>query len=306
MCLVSFSKEQDYSSKAKLKNFDNTPKWAYIEITSSCSHKCAWCYGGFNEDKQDYMSVEEFQVVADKCKEIGIKQITLSGGEPTEHPNFAEILSIASKDFIVNIATHGDWKEDLSGLLLLFGVKQVQFNYQGSKRHDSVHKVTSYDNQVKAMRAVKKCGIDVVGTVTVGAYNLKEIKEIFKELDDLNVSRLRVWEATGHGNKFRKDKEATEIFKACEKEAKDLGYTYTQSYDPEYYGDIGVNCLSLSKLYMYINSRSQVIYCGAVPQLLDKPISDFKTDTSEAILDSYINTMNSMKKDKPYCAARSN
>ena len=306
MCLVSFSKEQDYSSKAKLKNFDNTPKWAYIEITSSCSHKCAWCYGGFNEDKQDYMSVEGFKVVVDKCKEIGIKQITLSGGEPTEHPQFAEILYLASRDFIVNVATHGDWKEDLSGLLLLLGVKQVQFNYQGSKRHDKVHKVKSYDTQVKAMKAVKKLGIDVVGTVTVGAYNLKEIQDIFKELDDIGVSRLRVWEATGYGNNFRKDKEAEEIFAACEKEAKALGYTYTHSYDPAYYGDVGVNCLSLSKLFMYINANSQVIYCGAVPELLDKPISDFKTDNAETILDSYINNMNSMKGDKPYCAARSN
>jgi MoaA/NifB/PqqE/SkfB family radical SAM enzyme len=45
MCMVSFSKEKSYSSKNKLKGFDNTPKWAYIEITNACSHKCAWCYG---------------------------------------------------------------------------------------------------------------------------------------------------------------------------------------------------------------------------------------------------------------------
>jgi len=210
MCLVSFSKERDYSSKSKLRGFDNTPKWAYIEITNACTHKCAWCYGGFNLDKSDYMSVSEFETLATKAKEIGITQITLSGGEPTEHPDFEEIMSIACKEFKVNIATHGDWSEDYSGLMLLFGVKQVQFNYQGSKRHDGVHKVISYDKQVKAMKAVKNLGIDVVGTVTVGAYNLKDINSIFKELDDIGVSRLRVWEATGLGNAFKKDKEAEE------------------------------------------------------------------------------------------------
>lgn len=304
MCLVSFSKGQNYSSKTKLKNFDNKPKWAYIEITNSCSHKCAWCYGEFNLDKNDYMSVEDFQVVADKCLEIGIKQITLSGGEPTEHPYFASILSIACENFIVNVATHGDWKKDWSGLMWALGVKQVQFNYQGSKRHDKVHKVDSYRNQLQAMKSVKRLGIDVVGTVTIGAYNLKEVPEIFEELDQIGVSRLRVWEATGHGNKFRKDKEAVEIFNACEIEAKKLGYNYIQSYDPEYYGNIGVNCLSLSKLFMYINSEGQVVYCGAVPTLRDKPFSDFKTDTAKEILNNYIDNMDSMKGDKPYCAAR--
>jgi len=305
MCLVSYSKKEQYSSKNKLNNFDNSPKWAYVEITSSCSHKCAWCYGGFNEDKQEYMSVEDFETLANKCVDIGIKQVTLSGGEPTEHPYFKEILAIACQHFTVNIATHGDWTEDFSGLLYLLGVKQVQFNYQGSKRHDGVHKVDSYQKQLESMKSVKKLGIDVVGTVTVGAYNLRDISDIFKELDTIGVSRLRVWEATGVGNKFRKELEAKQIFDHCTESAAKFGYTYIQSYDPIVEGDVGVKCLSLSKLYMYINSKCQVIYCGAVESELDKPFSDFKTDSPKEILTNYINYMDSKQRDKPYCAARS-
>ena len=304
MCLVSFSKKEEYSSKDKLKGFDNKPKWAYVEITNSCSHKCAWCYGEFSEDKNDYMSVEEFQVVADKCKEMGITQITLSGGEPTEHPDFEQILAVAASNFAVNVATHGDWKQKWAGVMKVFGVKQVQFNYQGSKRHDGVHKVKSYDNQIDSMKAVKNLGIDLVGTVTVGAYNFSEVRDIFRELSDLGVSRLRVWEATGYGNRFRKDKEATDIFEACENEAKQLGYNYVQSYDPAYEGDIGVKCLSLSKIFVYISANSQVLYCGAVPSLREKPISDFKTDTAQDILEKYNNMMDSMAGGQPYCAAR--
>jgi MoaA/NifB/PqqE/SkfB family radical SAM enzyme len=304
MCLVSFSKEKSYSSKNKLKDFDNTPKWAYIEITSACSHKCAWCYGEFNLEQWDYMSVSEFETIVDKCLEIGVKQITLSGGEPTEHPDFEEIMAIACMDFDVNVATHGDWKQDWSGLMMINGVKQVQFNYQGSKRHDGIHKVDSYDTQVQSMKAVKAVGIDVVGTVTVGSYNLKDINEIFLELDALKVSRLRVWEATGYGNKFRKDKSAREIFESCKVEAAKLGYNYTHSYDPVFDGDVGVACPSLSKLYMYIKADSNLIFCGAVPSERDKPFANFKTDAAADIKQSYLDYMDSKSCGTAYCMAR--
>ncbi len=306
MCLVSFSKEKSYSSKNKLKDFDNTPKWAYIEITNACSHKCAWCYGEFNLDKSDYMSVSEFETVVDKCIDIGITQITLSGGEPTEHPDFEEIMSIACMDFDVNIATHGDWKQDWSGLMMINGVKQVQFNYQGSKRHDGVHQVESYENQLQSMKAVKAVGIDVAGTVTIGEYNIKDISEIFKELDTLGVSRLRVWEATGYGSAFMKNRSAKEIFEVCQAEATKLGYDYTQSYDPVFDGDVGVACPSLSKLFMYIKADSSVIYCGAVPSERDKPFANFKTDSVEAIKTSYIQYMDLKNKGCAYCMARLN
>lgn len=306
MCLVSFSKEKSYPSKNKLKGFDNTPKWAYIEITNACSHKCAWCYGEFNLDKSDYMSVSEFEILATKAKEIGITQITLSGGEPTEHPDFEEIMSIACMDFDVNIATHGDWKQDWSGLMMINGVKQVQFNYQGSKRHDGVHKVKSYTNQIKSMKLVKAVGIDVVGTVTVGEYNINDISEIFNELSTIDVSRLRVWESTGYGNAFMKSRSATEIFEICQKEASKLGYNFTQSYDPVFKGDVWVSCPSLSKLYMYIKADSSVIYCGAVPSERDKPFSNFKTDTADEIKQSYIDYMNSKQCGSEYCMARDN
>lgn len=304
MCLVSFSKEKTYSSKEKLKGFDNTPKWAYIEITNSCSHKCAWCYGEFNLDKSDYMSTSDFKILVTKAKEIGINQITLSGGEPTEHPEFEEIMAIACKEFNVNVATHGGWKRDWTSLMVANGVKQVQFNYQGSKRHDGVHKVKSYDSQIQSMKSVKAVGIDVVGTVTVGEYNIKDIDAIFLELDLLGVSRLRVWEATGYGTPFMKNRSAKDIFEICRGSARDLGYKYVQSYDPVFEGDVGVKCLSLSKLFMYIKVDASVIYCGAVPGERDKPFANFLRDTSSKIKQKYMDYMNSKMCSSPYCMAR--
>ena len=292
MCLVSFSKDKDYSSKQKVDKFNGTPKWGYIDITSECSHGCAWCYGGFNEDKTSRMSVNEFKSVLAKLKVMGVHQVSITGGEPTEHPNFLEMVSEATKDFMVHVCSHGDWTRNWAKDLATLGVSQIQFNYQGSKRHDNVHQVLgSYLKQVTAIKQSIKAGIETVGTVTVGAYNLKDIDIIFKELSDFGVDRLRVWETTGKGNKWRKDKEAKEIFEICKESARALGFGFVQSYDPDMDGDVNAHCPAKIKMFMYINSASELVFCPATDQLLDKPIASFKTDTYQAIQNKYTKFM---------------
>lgn len=295
MCLVSFSKDKSYSSKQKVDHFNGTPKWGYIDITSKCSHGCAWCYGGFNEDLNSEMSFNDFKNVLAKLKVMGVTQVSMTGGEPTEHPQFLQMVSEATKHFMVHICTHGDWACNWAKDLALLGVSQIQFNYQGSKRHDNVHQVLgSYLKQVTAIKQTLSAGIESVCTVTVGAYNFNSIDEIFDEISDLGLDRIRVWESTGKGNKWRKDKEVKEIFNKCKESASNLGYNFVQSYEPEVVGDVNAHCPAQMQMFMYINSKSELIFCPATDQLLDKPIASFKNDTSSKILLSYKSFMNSV------------
>ena len=274
MCLVSFSKDKNYSAKEKVTLDKTNPRWAHVEITSECSHGCAWCYGGFNEDLNSEMSLKDFKSLLTKLKQIGIHQITISGGEPTEHPQFLEFVKEANKDFMLHICSHGDWSKNWAKELAKIGVSQIQFNYQGSKRHDGIHKVLgSYLKQATAIKQTIAAGLEAVGTVTVGAYNLKDVGDIFDELCNLGVSRLRVWETVGKGNRWRKGKEAREIFEICQESAAKRGYIYTQSYDPDFEdADVFVSCPSTSKLLLTINSSSELIFCVAK----DLPILSFK------------------------------
>jgi len=301
MCLVSFSKDKEYTSTEKIDKFSGTPKWGYIDITSKCSHGCAWCYGGFDGDLSSEMSVSDFVSVLAKLKVMGLHQITISGGEPTEHPDFLEMVKYATKDFMVHICSHGDWSRDWAKDLASLGVRQIQFNYQGSKRHDGVHKVLgSYIKQLTAIKQSIKAGLETVGTVTVGAYNLPDIEAIFLELSDLGISRLRVWESVGRGNKWRKGKEAVEIFEKCQDAARSLGYKYTQSYDPEFKADSFVSCPAMSKMLMYINSDSELRFCTAI----DLPIASFKEDTYQVINSKYTKFMDDVASKGSRCVAR--
>lgn len=306
MCLVSFSKTTNYSSLQKVSAHVDKPTWAYIVICDDCTHKCVWCYGGFNKNISNMMPIELFKTIIAKCKEIGIVQVTLSGGEPTEHPDFLEFVGIANDaGFLIHIASHGEHIDAaLAHQLKQLNVRQVQFNFQGKLNHDSIHGVAgSYEKQLSAIKELQSVGIETTITVTVGKYNFKKLVEIFKEAAQLNVTRLRVWESTGRGDSFCKDLEAREIFTVAKSAAAGCGYTRSLSYDPDYDGDITIPCLQLSSMFMYVDSKGRLEYCGALPNSLY--LADFEKDSSDDILKKYLGANhNVLEKCGVFCAAR--
>ncbi len=271
----------------KLDQFSGRPLWAYINITSRCTHRCGWCYGGFNGHLTDEMRLEDFKLILRKLRDIGILQVTLSGGEPTEHPEFESFVrETRSHDFLTHVVTHGGNLQRLADFLSTEKVKQVQVNYQGSELHDAQHGIPgAFNEQQKGIRAALAVGLEVTATITVGQYNLVKIPEMFAELNDAGLSRFRIWESTGRGNPWRRGLEAVEIFEKCREAAARLGFTFIQSYDPEYEGDTGVKCPPMSNLYLHINTAGKLRFCPAV--LKDKDVADFLSDPVGEILENF-------------------
>lgn len=309
MCLISFSKAEQYSSRIKLDQFGGQPLWAYINITSRCTHRCGWCYGGFNGHLTDEMRLEDFRVILGKLRDIGILQVTLSGGEPTEHPEFESFIRETRKyDFLTHVVTHGGNLQQFAHFLSAEKVKQVQVNYQGRELHDTQHGVPgAFTEQQKGIRAALAAGLEVTATITVGQYNLAKIPEMFSELNDAGLSRFRIWESTGRGNPWRRGLEAVEIFEVCRTAAARLGFTFIQSYDPEYEGDTGIKCPPMSDLYLHINTAGKLRFCPAV--LRDADVADFLSDPVKDILEKFSSNNRSLlaqNDGKAWCVARQN
>lgn len=307
MCLVSFSRTDNYSALKKLKNA-SMPAWAYVVICDNCSHECAWCYGEFNHDLDNVMPFSFFATILDKLKAMGTLQLSLAGGEPTEHPDFKRFVTHAKdKGFLIHIVSHGEHIDrDMAQFLKTNNVDQVQINWQGRRNHDQVHGVAgSYEKAANALRYLAEVGIETTANITVGKYNLPHIEGIMREAAVLGVTRLRVWETTGYGTPFLKGLEAVGIFDRCREAARDLGYHHCLSYDPAYKGDVSVPCLQFANLYMYITSQGKLDFCGAVPHTVN--ITDFldPEQSAESIRATYLQRNNEILGDNaPYCVAR--
>jgi radical SAM protein with 4Fe4S-binding SPASM domain len=85
------------------------PNGAFIEIIDKCNLKCIHCYGGFDNQCSEYMSLENFKKLADDLTALNVTSLELSGGEITLHPNFIDIIKYAlSSDFgKINLITNG-------------------------------------------------------------------------------------------------------------------------------------------------------------------------------------------------------
>jgi len=77
-----------------------------IEITSRCNERCVHCYIP-HQNKLHDMEETLFYRVLDQCREMGVLDLTLSGGEPMCHPHFANFLrKLKEYDFTVAILSN--------------------------------------------------------------------------------------------------------------------------------------------------------------------------------------------------------
>jgi len=99
----------DKDTQNYLENhFKNNPQLTQIqiELTSRCNERCVHCYIP-HENKTGDISPALFYDVLDQCLEMGVLNITLSGGEPMLHPNFLDFLRKAKEyDFSINVLSN--------------------------------------------------------------------------------------------------------------------------------------------------------------------------------------------------------
>ena len=91
--------EAHFKGKPKLTSLQ-------IELTSRCNERCVHCYIP-HEYKTENIEPSLFYDVLEQCKEIGILDLTLSGGEPMMHEKFCDFLRKCKEyDFSVNVLSN--------------------------------------------------------------------------------------------------------------------------------------------------------------------------------------------------------
>ena len=149
---------------------------ALIEIVDSCNLKCPTCYAASPwgvEDAVDCVTVENFrgrvQGVIDRKGFIDILQ--LSGGEPTIHPQFFEILqwSLDNKEIgyvlvntnLVRIAADEGFRARLGELRRSYGKFELYAQFDGPQREGQM------ELRGADLRKTRRTAIDLVGELGV-------------------------------------------------------------------------------------------------------------------------------------------
>jgi len=162
-----------------------------VEITDRCNLTCPTCYAGSSPTFGRHRTLEEVErmldIVVENEGEPDIVQI--SGGEPTIHPNFFEILDIAKKKPIkhlmlnsngIKIANEPGFAERLAKYKPGFEV-YLQFDSFKPERVKSLRGVDLTSVKKKAIENLNKFNISTTLVVTLQkGLNDEEIGDIIK------------------------------------------------------------------------------------------------------------------------------
>lgn len=165
------------------------PLTVQFELTYECNNYCLFCYNvwkspynGKNQEQQRLLSFKQICGVIDHLKSTGVFQIYFTGGEPTLHPDFCEILEYASSvglrpSFITNANLI---TPELAGKVRQIGVKHCQVSLHGSdaQLHESLTQVTgSFKRATEGVRYLAENGISVNINMAVNRLNMHDMFE---------------------------------------------------------------------------------------------------------------------------------
>ena len=121
----------------------------------NCNQKCLHCYAAGQEyaEKKE-LSTDEWKKIIDKCKKVGIPQLTFTGGEPTRREDLVELIDY-SKWFITRLNTNGVLlTEELCKKLHDASLDSVQITFYSSNG-DEHNKLVGANNFEKTVDGIK-------------------------------------------------------------------------------------------------------------------------------------------------------
>ena len=142
---------------------DYGPRRLSVELTNICNLHCSYCVrdeDALYHTPAQFLSTELFESIVRQAREaIGITHVNFTGGEPTLHPKFGEILSIVeSNELKGSFVTNGWHFEKVWPKLLAHrsAVTHVAFSIDGAtqEEHDKWRGDGSF---VRLVRAFSRC-----------------------------------------------------------------------------------------------------------------------------------------------------
>tara|TARA_B100000029_G_scaffold510737_1_gene602937 strand:+ start:200 stop:1762 length:1563 start_codon:yes stop_codon:yes gene_type:complete len=159
-----------------------------VEITSSCNLSCPMCYASSGPGGK-HLSLEEVIAAIDRLVEVEGRPevLQLSGGEPTIHPNFLEILEYACEQpiDIVMINTNGVRfardREFLERVSVFAGRLEIYLQFDGFREstYEALRGEPLAEMKLAAVEALGEAGLRTILVTTVqGGVNDDELGAI--------------------------------------------------------------------------------------------------------------------------------
>ena len=166
------------------------PELVDLKITDFCNVGCAFCYQG-STGRGEHTQVDTY-ALKDLLVELGVREVALGGGEPTDWPDLYDFVVLAAEKFVVNLTTR---RPEKLSKAVWGAVGSVGFSCERAEDLQS------------AVHRLKIMGVDVekklVAHVILGATPLDEAVAILKLAEENEIEVLLLgYKTDGRGAAF--------------------------------------------------------------------------------------------------------
>lgn len=192
-----------------------------LYITRRCNLNCIYCFADAKYEANqtggnrcDEMHLDRINSLIDQIAEMGIKKITLAGGEPTLRPDLAGIISrLINYGIEVFLPTNlYSMSDKLARELIDSGIKEVQVKLDAAnpKTQDRLSRVRgSHRKLVRGIETLKRYSFKVSTVAVVTSWNIMEIPDVIRICANLGVNEVSpriytpgVWALHGRGGEY--------------------------------------------------------------------------------------------------------
>jgi radical SAM protein with 4Fe4S-binding SPASM domain len=176
---------------------------AVWEVTMGCNMRCGHCGSSCAQALPDELTTEEALSLADEIAGLGLKWITLSGGEPLTRADLPKLIErLSSHSIAVNVITNG-WalSRDMARILKESGISTVAISVDGTERiHDEIRCKGSFARIREAYKHLKEQGIKIGAVTTISNKNIDDLGELYETLCEMGVQSWQLQLGLPMGN----------------------------------------------------------------------------------------------------------
>lgn len=169
----------------------------YLILTERCNYHCDFCIRenighGINEFSLEMLS----STINSLSETFPNSALLLTGGEPTLHPFFKDIVKLAvSKFYAVQITSNGAFKTDLNDYLhpLLKKNLYLQMSLDGTPDfHNKIRGEHAFEAVIDNLEKLKDVSSHVSLSATISHNNFEEAKKLALILNSYSFSHFKV------------------------------------------------------------------------------------------------------------------
>lgn len=169
------------------------PSRIYLELTRACNLRCKTCLNTSGAPLEGELTLPEIYNILEELERIGTFEVRFTGGEPTVHPHFFEIVDYArSLGLYISLATNGVYSNEFREKLLKAGIDWFRVSLDGPEEvNDYIRGRGSFQSAIETIKAIsERTTSRLTVSIVLGRYNVKHFPSFVELLAPYRIESI--------------------------------------------------------------------------------------------------------------------